>query len=117
MCTPKGWEAILRIVRDEKDPDAVKSFQAHREYEKAIQRLITSLSWHDFEDLIDLVLARTGSAHHFDEGQNHEGVDVEAKNPAVGEIAFVQVEKLGESGDPQRLGWFAEYDVEMSTSG
>jgi hypothetical protein len=91
VCTPKDWQAVLRIIRDEKDRDATKSAQARRDYEKAIQHLVTRLSPKDFEQLIDHILARTGWARISTLGKNREGVDVEAENPAVGEIAFVQV--------------------------
>ena len=105
VCTPNDWQAVLRIIQDEKDPAAVKSAQARRDYEKAIQELVTRLSWKDFEQLIDHVLARTGWARVSTLGKNREGVDVEAENPAVGEVAFVQVKS---SADQTTLNDYIE---------
>ena len=91
VCTPKAWQAILRIIRDEKDPDAVNAANARSDYQGAVLRMVKRLSPKDFEQLIDHILARTGWARISTLGKTREGIDVEAENPAIGEIAFVQV--------------------------
>ena len=91
VCTPKDWQAILRIVQDEKDPDAAKAADARRDYERAVHKIVKRLSPKDFEQLIDLILARTGWVRISTLGKTREGIDVEAENLAAGEIAFVQV--------------------------
>jgi hypothetical protein len=91
VCTPKGWQAILRIIKDEKDPDAIDAANARAHYEQAILKLIKRLSPKDFEQLIDYILSRTGWTRISTLGKNREGIDVEAENLTVGEIAFVQV--------------------------
>jgi hypothetical protein len=53
--------------------------------------MIKRLSPQDFEQLIDLILTRAGWARISTLGKTREGIDVEAENLAVGEIAFVQV--------------------------
>jgi hypothetical protein len=91
VCTPEDWITILRIIRDEKDPDATVAGAARHDYEKAIHALVKRLSPKDFEQLIDLILTRTGWARISTLGKTREGIDVEAQNLAANEIAFVQV--------------------------
>jgi len=91
VCTPKAWEAILRIIQDEKDPDAANAANARGDYQGAVLKMIKRLSPKDFEQLVDHILARTGWARISTLGKTQEGIDLEAENLAVGEIAFVQV--------------------------
>jgi hypothetical protein len=91
VCTPKAWQAVLRIIRDERDPDATSAANARGDYQQAVLTVVKRLSPKDFEQLIDHILARTGWARISTLGKTSEGIDVEAENLAVGEIAFVQV--------------------------
>jgi hypothetical protein len=91
VCTPKDWPAVLRIIQDQKDPDAAKAAGARRDYEQAIHKIVKRLSPQDFEQLIDFILARTGWARISKVGGVQEGIDIEAENPTAAEIAFVQV--------------------------
>ena len=58
VCTPKAWEEILRIIHDEKDPDAASAALAREKYKEAVERVVKRLSPQDFEQLIDHVLTR-----------------------------------------------------------
>jgi hypothetical protein len=82
---------VLRIIGDQKDPDAVKSAEARIEYIQAVDKLLRRLSPQDFEELIDLILTRTGWARISTLGKTREGIDLEVENLAAGETAFVQV--------------------------
>jgi hypothetical protein len=62
VCTPKAWREILRIIRDEKDPDAAEAAAARVKYRQAVEKILKRLSPQDFEQLIDLILIRTGWA-------------------------------------------------------
>ena len=53
--------------------------------------MVKRLNAKDFELLIDHILARTGWERISTLGKTREGIDIEAANHAVGEIAFVQV--------------------------
>jgi hypothetical protein len=105
VCTPKAWEAILRIIGDERDPDAISASKARGDYEHAVLTMIKRLSWKDFEQLIDHILTRTGWARISMLGKTQEGIDIEAENLAAGEIAFVQVKG---SSDQQELDDYIE---------
>ena len=91
VCTPKAWQAVLRIIRDERDPDATSAANARSDYQHAVLTMVKRLSPKDFEQLIDHILIRTGWARISTLGKTREGIDIEAENLAVGEIAFVQV--------------------------
>jgi hypothetical protein len=91
VCTPNACDAILRIIQDVKDPDAANAANARSDYQRAILKMVKRLSPKDFEQLIDHILARTGWARISTLGKMQEGIDLEAKNLAVDEIAFVQV--------------------------
>lgn len=90
-CEPASAGEILRILRDEKDPDHIAMEATRASYEEAVARLIARLGDRDFELLIDLILARTGWVRLAKLGGTTEGIDIEIENPAVDEIAFVQV--------------------------
>jgi hypothetical protein len=51
---------IIRLIRDEKDPDAELAAVARAAYKASVLKVISKLPWKDFEQLIDLILARTG---------------------------------------------------------
>lgn len=69
----------------------MKAADARGEYERAVLKMVQRLSPKDFEQLIDHILVRTGWTRISKLGGVSEGIDIEAENLAVGEIAFVQV--------------------------
>jgi hypothetical protein len=91
VCTPAAWPTILRIIRDEKDPDALKAAAARDSYRLAVHEMIKRLTPKDFEQLVDLILSRSGWARICKVGGNTEGIDIEVENLVADEIAFVQV--------------------------
>jgi hypothetical protein len=91
VAKPKAWETILRIIRDEQDDDAIKAANARASYVTAIENMVKRLHWKDFELLIDLVFARTGWTRISVLGATQKGIDMEVRNLAADEIAFVQV--------------------------
>ena len=60
-------------------------------FTRAVETLVQRLHANDFELLVDLILQRTGWARIARLGGATEGIDVEAENVAIGEIAFVQI--------------------------
>lgn len=91
VCEPKGWREILRLIRDEDDPDAAAAKAARLTYQGAIASLVARLGPKDFEVLVDLILSRAGWSRLAKLGGATEGIDVEVENAASDEIAFVQV--------------------------
>jgi len=91
VCTPRAWREILRIIQDEKDPDAALAAVARGKYKQAVEKIVKRLSPQDFEQLIDLILTRTGWARTSTLGKALKGIDLEVENRTANEIAFVQV--------------------------
>lgn len=91
VCRPGGWQEILRILTDAEDPAVMAAAQARGAYEAAVSTLVARLKPKDFELLVDLLLSRTGWSRLDKLGGNTEGIDVEVENPALDEVAFVQV--------------------------
>jgi hypothetical protein len=91
VCTPRAWQEILRVIQDEKNPDAALAAAARGKYKQAVEKVVKQLSPQDFEQLIDLILARTGWARISTLGKTLEGIDLEVENRTADEIAFVQV--------------------------
>jgi hypothetical protein len=98
VCTPRGWHSILRLIKDETDPDASNAAKGRHAYELAVNKVVKRLSPKDFELLIDLILARTGWERICTLGGTREGTDLEAENPTAAEIAFVQVKSSATQG-------------------
>jgi hypothetical protein len=86
---------MLRLITDVHNPLVKRSADARAAYIEAIQGLITDLHENDFEQLIDLILIRSGWVRKGTLGGNVEGVDLEAECLAISEIAFVQVKSQG----------------------
>ena len=96
ICTPKAWQAVLRIIRDEKDPDATCAANARSNYQQAVLTMVKRLSPKDFEQLIELILIRAGWSRISTLDKTLEGIDIAVENPAVREIAFVQVKSTAD---------------------
>ena len=91
VCTPSEWEAILRIIHGKQNATVVRAERARKNYKGAILDMVKLLSPKDFEDLIDLVLSRSGWTRIHKVGGTTEGIDIEVENPATAEKAFVQI--------------------------
>ncbi len=102
VCEPRASEEILRIIRNEADPDAQAATQARRSYEDAILKLVPRLGPKDFEVLVDLILSRTGWARVATVGGVAEDIDIEVENASSGETAFVQVKSRADQATLDR---------------
>lgn len=91
VCEPRGSREIARIIANQEDEDAIAASAARHAYVAAVSKLVSRLGPKDFELLIDLILSRTGWARIARLGGAVEGIDIEAENIGVGEVAFVQV--------------------------
>jgi hypothetical protein len=74
---------------------------ARGNYKQAVEKLVKRLSPQDFEQLIDLILARTGWARISTLGKQLKGIDLEVKNRTADEIAFVQVKSSAKRRESQ----------------
>lgn len=95
VCEPKASAQILRIIRNEQDPDVRTAEVARQAYQDAVAKLVARLGPQDFEVLIDLIFSRTGWARLAKLGGVRADVDLEVENASLNEIAFVQVKSVG----------------------
>ncbi len=102
VCRPDGWQAILRVIRNEKEPHVLAARQAREAYERAVADLVSQLGFKDFELLTDLILARDGWVRIGSLGGAMADVDIEVENRSANEIAFVQVKSQANQTD---LDW------------
>ena len=109
ICEPKGWREILRLIHDEEDADTAAAMSARLAYQAAIGKLVARLRPKDFEVLVDLILSRSGWTRIARIGGATEGIDVEVENPAIDEIAFVQVK--GEAGQATLDDYVARFQA------
>lgn len=94
VCGDKNekWQnAILRIIRDEKDIDVSKTALTRTVYCRRVLKLIRKMQPEDFEELIEQILDRTGWLRLAKIGGTRADVDIEAYNATADEILFVQV--------------------------
>lgn len=106
ICMPTAWEAILRIIRGEKNPHVAAAQEARSIYCSKISDVIKDLRWQDFESLMDMILARTGWARISSQGLRdqstggvREGTDIDAENIASGDVALVQIKSSATQSD------------------
>lgn len=97
LCEPQASREALRIINGEEDVDAAAAKAARNGYAASVARLIARLGPKDIEVLVDLILSRCGWARIARLGGTTEGIDVEVENPAIGEIAFVQVKSVADN--------------------
>jgi hypothetical protein len=95
ICTPHEWSAILRLIRGEPNVVAALSAKSRGEYEISLLAAIQALQHQDFEELIDLILFRSGWTRTSRRGKTIKDIDIEAENPSTGEHAFVQIKSVG----------------------
>jgi len=91
VCRPEGWQAILRVIRNEEDGHAFAVRQTREAYERAIADLIGQLREKDFELLVDLILSRDGWARIGPLGGSTADIDTEVENRSSNEVALVHV--------------------------
>lgn len=96
LCTPKAEAEVLRILSDQKNEDAVALQRARDAYEATVEVGIQRLTPQDFEHLVDLVLVRSGWVRVSTLGGVLEWIDLEVKNAAADETAFVQVKSAAD---------------------
>jgi len=91
VCVPRSQEEILRAIKGEEHPHVTTAATKRHEFEHAVANIVTDLRWRDFEELIELILERTGWHRLSKNGGQQEGIDLDVENVAIGEIAFVQI--------------------------
>ena len=85
-------EKYLRLKLEAKVGAEVKEAQlAKSQLLEKIKPLIQSLTWRDFEILIELIFGNSGWRRLSSTGGVQKTIDIELENPVTGDLAFVQI--------------------------
>lgn len=104
-CQVKERDLCLRYINAEPDVDAVAVADAQLKLERALEKLVTKLSWADFELLVDLILTRSGWQRVSSLGGTLKDVDLIMEQPLTGERMAVQIKS---SADQKVVNDYAE---------
>lgn len=91
LCRVKEESYLLRRIRGQEEPILAEARQARDAMIAAAMEMIAGLHWADFEDMVDLIFARSGWQRVTRVGGIQKDIDIELREPATGARAFVQV--------------------------
>jgi hypothetical protein len=87
----KDKDYIISRINGLRSDDNNHAFECFQNLQKALIPLIESLSWRDFELLVDLILRHVGWDRVSEVGGTQKTLDIDLVNPLTGERAWVQV--------------------------
>lgn len=96
--TPDQQRLCLRYINAEHDREQANATAAKAELVRTLSVLIRRLSWNDFEQLVDLMLARSGWVRTSSLGGSQKDVDLIVEQPFTGERMSVQVKSRADQG-------------------
>lgn len=108
ICAVRAEEYLLAKLNDEVLPEVAEALSARDRLERAICGLVATMTWQDFELLVDLVFVSSGWRRTGATGGTQETVDLELVLPSTGERAFVQVKSSTDQAE------FADYRERFS---
>jgi len=91
ICRVKAEDYLFRRLNGDEEPIVAEARALQDGVVKVAATMIAALHWSDFEDLVDLIFARTGWQRVSRLGGTQKDIDLELKEPATGARAFVQV--------------------------
>lgn len=91
LCDVEAKDYLLRRINGVIEPLVAKSNQAHDALVDVLTEAIKTLSWPDFETLVDMMFARSGWHRASPLGKTQKLVDLVLEQPTTGERAAVQV--------------------------
>ena len=91
ICRVKEFDYLVRRINHQKLDIVQKAENTLETLLKDIEALIQSLTWKDFELLVDLIFARAGWQRTGSLGKTQKSIDLALMSPVTGNRAFVQV--------------------------
>ena len=85
---------LRRRLKCEESSDLKKTRDSFNDLIKSIKPLIQSLTWKDFELLVELIFSNSGWQKTTKTGGNQKTTDLDLKNPITGEQIWVQVKSF-----------------------
>lgn len=90
-CDVDVHEYVIRRINGEKTLQAERATDVKQQMIEAVVGMMTLLTWHDFETLVDLVFSVSGWRRQGVVGKTQKTIDLDLTLPTTGERAFVQV--------------------------
>ena len=91
ICTPDALNYLRRRINGQKMPEVVRSINAKNELVESMIPVIQSLSWQDFELLIDLIFRQGGWQQEGVVGGTEKDIDLSLYSPVTKERIAIQV--------------------------
>jgi hypothetical protein len=91
ICRVEAADYLLRKINGLEEPIVNRGATLRKALSEVLQEAITSLHWHDFQTLVDIMFARSGWHRTSVLGGHQKTVDLEVEQVMTGEIAAVQV--------------------------
>jgi len=85
---------LRRRLKCEESSDLKKTRDSFNDLIKSIKPLIQSLTWKDFELLVELIFSNSGWQKTTKTGGNQKTTDLDLKNPITGDQIWVQVKSF-----------------------
>lgn len=91
ICSVRESKYLLRRINNQTLPEVSKAIESLTTLTEDIKPLIKSLSWQDFELLVDLLFSNAGWQRICTLGKVEKSIDLDAYSPVSGRRAFIQV--------------------------
>ncbi len=91
ICKIEALDYLKRRLNGTELPSVIRARKAYKELKDSLIDLIKSLTWKDFELLIDLIFSYSGWKRIETLGKDQKWIDLVLQSPVTGKKAFVQV--------------------------
>ena len=99
LCNVRELDYLVRKINGEESPAIIDAQQARRELQQALEALIRSLHWKDFELLVDLIFRQAGWQRISQLGKTQKSLDLDLISPISHERFLVQVKSQADAND------------------
>jgi len=114
ICRVKEWKYLVEKINGVVQPEIEDALLAKAQLEIKIERLISKLTWKDFELLVDLLFRQAGWQRMATLGKTQKTIDLDLYSPITDERILVQVKSSANLAKLQSFGEgvtdFQDYD-------
>lgn len=91
ICSPRYGKMALDKIHGIIDPIISEAQHNFDQLKLSVSKLIKSLTWRDFEVLVDLIFSRAGWQRMSSVGDTRKGLDIAMMQPTTNRMAYAQV--------------------------
>lgn len=102
MCSVREADYLVRKINALDEPIVARAAKVRQAMITVAAEAIESLHWADFENLVDLIFARTGWQRLSRVGGLQKDLDLELEQPTTQERAFVQIKSQARQAELNR---------------